>query len=138
MMALGIALLFISILAILYFSRAHERIFLNRKLRHRPDKPLRKSMPFHAVTILCGDRACEAARSCAGIKYLSSEAPTLPLAACRAPTCTCRYEHCDDRREDEERRSFFGSRNGPLGRADNRSQDRRGFKGGSPSDSAQK
>jgi hypothetical protein len=32
------------------------------------------------------------------VRFLSSEAPALPLAGCDARACTCRYRHHEDRR----------------------------------------
>jgi hypothetical protein len=53
---------------------------------------------FHAVTIAPGQRACAAALALRKHRFLSSEAPTLPLKKCDNPRCTCRYEHHGDRR----------------------------------------
>ena len=58
-----------------------------------------ESARFHAVEIRCAGPACEAAQQARGKRYLSSEAPLLPLAGCDRPDrCRCRYEHFDDRR----------------------------------------
>jgi hypothetical protein len=54
--------------------------------------------PFHAVSIAEGPDACDAAKARAGMRYLSREAPRLPLAGCTNPDCRCRYQHHDDRR----------------------------------------
>ena len=54
--------------------------------------------PFHAVSIAPGPEACEAAQVRAGKRFLSREAPRLPLAECGNPECRCRYQHHDDRR----------------------------------------
>src|SRR5690606_23095494 len=124
----GVAIVAIALLAYLYVRRSRQRVETPRKLKLPPIKLSRKNTRYHAVMIVCTDQACEAARSRAGIKYLSAEAPALPLAGCflAAGVCTCRYEHFEDRREDDDRRSIFGSRNGPVGKVDKRSGDRRG------------
>jgi hypothetical protein len=59
---------------------------------------------FHAVTIYFPADACPAVRMFASTKFLAKEAPRLPLENCTAPHCQCRYEHCDDRRTEENRR----------------------------------
>jgi hypothetical protein len=53
---------------------------------------------FHAVTIATGSRACTAARALRDQRFLSRDAPPLPLKDCDCATCGCRYEHYDDRR----------------------------------------
>ena len=62
------------------------------------------SNPYHAVSIMPGQGACKAARKEVESRFLSSEAPVLPLKACDAARCTCRYRHHPDRRSDEPRR----------------------------------
>ncbi len=71
---------------------------------------------------------CEAARELAKSRFLSTDAPFLPLADCDAEHCACVYEHFDDRRTvirrasdtgydyaaqyctDEKRKSLLGGR----------------------------
>jgi hypothetical protein len=50
------------------------------------------------VLIVAPSPACNAALACKGKRYLSSEAPRLPLAGCDASACACKYRHFDDRR----------------------------------------
>lgn len=50
--------------------------------------------------------ACEAATTIRNHRYLSAEAPLLPLTDCAHPTsCRCKYKHWDDRRQQDDRRS---------------------------------
>jgi hypothetical protein len=56
------------------------------------------SNPWHAVAIVPGQRACQAARAGGYTRYLSAEAPPLPLPQCSAQSCTCHYRHYQDRR----------------------------------------
>jgi len=63
---------------------------------------------FHAVTIAPGARPCAQARALAGKRFLSREAPTLPLKDCGSPQCECRYEHHDDRRKGGRRAHDIG------------------------------
>jgi hypothetical protein len=54
--------------------------------------------PYHAVSIVSGSKGCDAAKAQLGRRYLSREAPRLPLADCGNPECRCHYAHHDDRR----------------------------------------
>lgn len=56
------------------------------------------SNPYHAVSIVPGVTCCRAARELRSRRYLSREAPMLPLAGCTASPCQCSYKHFDDRR----------------------------------------
>lgn len=53
---------------------------------------------WHAVGIVATAEACAAARACRDSRFLSLEAPRLPLAGCDASCCDCRYVHFEDRR----------------------------------------
>jgi hypothetical protein len=60
--------------------------------------------PYHAVSILTGRCPCSAALHLSAVRFLSSEAPRLPLENCNAPVCECRYQHHKDRRSSDRRR----------------------------------
>jgi hypothetical protein len=61
------------------------------------DKP--KSSRFHAVSVKPGQPACEVAISGKTRRWLSKEAPMLPLPGCTQPErCRCTYQHHADRR----------------------------------------
>lgn len=64
-----------------------------------------KSTPYHAVSIQPGSEACRAARELKGKRFLSSEAPSLPLANCTLADCQCHFVHHADRRSPRDRRS---------------------------------
>ncbi len=81
-------------------------LFLRTRQRG-PTPPIQKN-PYHCVSIEHGWYACGAAVQVKDIRYLSKEAPTLPLRECNFENCQCRYEHFPDRRV-EERRGLFGS-----------------------------
>jgi hypothetical protein len=61
------------------------------------------SNPWHAVAIVPGQRACQAARAVGKTRYLSAEAPLLPLPQCSTHSCTCHYRHFQDRRRSPRR-----------------------------------
>jgi hypothetical protein len=60
--------------------------------------------PWHAVGVSSGKPCCRASVAARTIRYLSKEAPTLPLYDCTQPkSCTCRYKHYSDRRSGPRR-----------------------------------
>jgi len=78
-----------------------------KKEKSTPDVPEQKQSVYHAVSIKHGTRACAAAQTLAGRRFLSNAAPRLPLPECDAPECSCRFVHHDDRRSGKDRRSPF-------------------------------
>ncbi|MFK8050920.1 MAG: hypothetical protein AB8B81_21010 [Halioglobus sp.] len=69
------------------------------------------SKSYKAVTIGPGPNACEAVLSFDGKRFLSGDAPILPLTDCGSSTCTCKYVHHEDRRDtSEDRRQPFSMR----------------------------
>lgn len=64
---------------------------------------------YRAVSIVCKEGACSAAKEMARTRFLTQAAPVLPLPSCDAAHCQCAYAHHHDRRiEDDERRSVHG------------------------------
>lgn len=63
------------------------------------------SNPWHAVSVIPGRGACESAKQALRVRFLSKEAPRLPLAGCQSRSCQCRYRHHDDRRRSLRRAS---------------------------------
>jgi hypothetical protein len=76
----------------------------------KPDKPVAKKMTqtFHAVSIQPGRNCCYEARALEGQRFLSREAPPLPLKDCSSASCTCRYQHHEDRRRGPRRARDMG------------------------------
>ena len=67
--------------------------------------------PFHAVSIQPTAQGCAAAAAIKGVRFLSEEAPGLPLEECTAATCHCTYaHHVDRRRGNGDRRLVYGIR----------------------------
>ena len=65
--------------------------------------------PYRAVSIAFGGGACDAVQSIGSKRFLVGETPRVPLPACTAATCSCKYKHHDDRRDsDAERRHPAG------------------------------
>ncbi len=63
---------------------------------------------YHAVSVHSPDApesaASYAAQTLRGKRFLSSDAPALPLAGCDSTECNCHYVHYDDRRIGVDRR----------------------------------
>jgi hypothetical protein len=54
---------------------------------------------WHCVSITSSVVCCDAARDLADLRFLSLQAPRLPLDGCKLGTdCRCAYQHHDDRR----------------------------------------
>jgi hypothetical protein len=66
------------------------------------------STAHHAVSIAPGPRCCAQAREQQGQRFLSREAPPLPLQGCSQPNCSCRYIHHEDRRAKPRRARDMG------------------------------
>lgn len=64
----------------------------------------RSKHPWHAVSVVPGAGACERAIALRGKRFLSLEAPPLPLPDCpNRSVCKCVYEHYKDRRSGPRR-----------------------------------
>lgn len=67
---------------------------------------------FHCVELVVPYEAydaCDAAMYQHGKRYLSVEAPMIPLAECDQKNCRCRFKHHDDRRHGQRRDPFSAS-----------------------------
>lgn len=70
----------------------------------RPDSTSRdRRRAFHAVAIRPAANPCSAAKMAYGKRYLSTEAPSIPLPGCDRGSCTCVYVHFEDRRAHQRR-----------------------------------
>jgi hypothetical protein len=70
---------------------------------------MRAPSHWHAVAIKPKGQCCEAVQACRMARFLSSDAPRLPLAECSTShTCTCVYKHHADRRAQPRRQDEKG------------------------------
>jgi hypothetical protein len=76
--------------------------------QQRPTATQAKISPYHAVSVLPGIDACDAAYRFSGQRFLSRQAPRLPLPSCDVATCGCRFKHHKDRRSGPRRNSDVG------------------------------
>ena len=63
-----------------------------------------KASPYQAVSVHCYEGACDRAKKLQGERYLTAEAPVIPLSTCTASRCHCVYRHHEDRRSGEKDR----------------------------------
>lgn len=65
---------------------------------------------FHGVAVRPrGDDCCKAVNALGTERFLSEDAPLLPLAECSDPQrCRCVYEHFDERRDNLRRETDVG------------------------------
>lgn len=83
---------------------------------------------WHAVSVVTKTGGCGASRAIRQQRFLSAEAPRLPLVGCSNPEgCTCAYKHFDDRRVQTRRKEDLdGMRRNVQGRTERRGRgDRR-------------
>lgn len=67
---------------------------------------------FHGVSVRPGLHSCKPVQALTGQRFLSEEAPALPLAGCDQDACQCAYAHHRDRRDGDDRRVGWGSFDG--------------------------
>jgi len=82
-------------------------------MNNRPQAPPMKKPPskWHAVTIVLRESSCAAAALCRNTRFLSGDAPRLPLSQCPHPgDCPCTFRHYEDRRAGPRRSSDLGGR----------------------------
>ena len=62
-------------------------------------RPRHSVSPWHAVSIVATSASCEAVRALKAKRFLSAEAPRLPLIECTScASCPCVYRKYADRR----------------------------------------
>jgi hypothetical protein len=93
-----------------------KKIYAELRLSGRPVQAHRVVNPYHAVGIAPGAASCKAVAGHKGRRYLSAEAPKLPLPACDARSCQCRFVHFEDRRDGDDRRHLMMDARGHLAR----------------------
>lgn len=66
----------------------------------------RVSDNYHCVELRCPDGACDAVKRIGAKRFLSGEAPEIPVPGCDAAKCSCRYVHHEDRRSGDRRNPY--------------------------------
>jgi hypothetical protein len=82
--------------------------FAARKNKQRAELVARHGThkTYHCVEVHKGYPACKAVEDLGTVRFLSDEAPSLPLSGCTEKKCTCAYIHHDDRRDDDRRHPY--------------------------------
>lgn len=93
-MLLALFAIIFSIIA-LYLYKHHK---LKSKDSTLPAAKMANKHKFHCVETHHHDRCCKAVEKLHGKRFLSAEAPMLPVNGCDQAQCHCDYIHHDDRR----------------------------------------
>lgn len=68
-----------------------------------------ESNTYHCVSIENEASCCEQVEAIKGTRFLSKEAPNIPMKDCTQAQCQCYYQHFDDRRQaGNDRRVDYG------------------------------
>ncbi len=84
----------------------------NRKRSNTENESGPQPSPFHCVSITLGAGACQTAKTLKGARFLSAEAPLLPLVSCDASRCNCTFMHHADRRRGDRRNPYSAQSHG--------------------------
>lgn len=117
-------LLAVAVIAALWGYRSNRQ----RSAHSLPAPGVAAQKRYHCVEVRAGTPACEPVLQFGQTRFLSDEAPVLPVQGCSVQQCTCGYVHHDDRREDDDRRHPYGqwANMPPAGSGERRSRrDRR-------------
>jgi hypothetical protein len=116
MKIVAILVLFLAALTVYFKSKSAGKNTTKTPTAGRIAKPgAKKSALAHdggtgypGVAIKLCTNACGAARELQNSRYLSGEAPKLPLPNCSKSDCACKYAHFSDRRDiHEDRRHAY-------------------------------
>ena len=80
--------------------------FMRGRRGSEADKAEAQDEPFHCVAINPGQSACRTSQTLKGLRFLSAEAPLLPLASCDSTRCRCTFTHYSDRRRGDRRNPY--------------------------------
>ena len=111
----AIILLVFVVLALFFKSKSSQKKSKKPAKIARPAKARRAKVTaeknaktYPGVSIKLCAQACDAAKELDKHRFLSGEAPLLPLADCNQLNCACKYTHHKDRRDvNEDRRHAY-------------------------------
>lgn len=87
-------------------SRSNKKSAKNKAGQSKAKATSKKTInPYHCVELKMPHDACKEVQKLYGKRFLSAEAPVLPLPGCDQ-NCRCKFKHHNDRREDDRRDSF--------------------------------
>jgi hypothetical protein len=102
-----ISLLLLLLFLWLFIRRRSNQAATRQARPKRRTTAFKNKTAYHAVSLKFPRDACAAAKALQGERFLSSDAPTLPLADCDAAQCECSFVHHGDRRSGKDRRNVF-------------------------------
>lgn len=79
---------------------------------------------FHAVSVVPGANPRRTAVEVTGVRFLSRQAPQLPLSGCDKAHCGCHYKHHPDRRAGPRRSWDFFTQSPPRNAGEERRKNR--------------
>jgi hypothetical protein len=91
--------------------------YATRQKKYQAAPSVKRDAPsqYHCVEVRLGVPACEPVKRLGRARFLSGEAPRLPVSGCSEQRCACSYIHHDDRRDDERRNPYGQWANLPPG-----------------------
>lgn len=99
----GLYVLILLVVVLIWFLSRRSKTKSKSTNKHSSPATKRKK-DFHAVSIQICPQACAAAKQLRDKRFLSSQAPMLPLSDCNVKDCKCKFVHHQDRRSHEDRR----------------------------------
>jgi len=102
------------------------RVLTRRSGQDETDDSRPAATPFHSVSIIAGAGACQTAKSLRNVRFLSAEAPLLPLISCDASRCNCKFAHYADRRRGDRRNAYSAEYHGYSVHGGEERRERRG------------
>lgn len=113
-MLLGSLITITTISLLIYLVR--HKTDRRRSHTHKKRAQNKQHSQFHCVETHPHGKCCNAVKSLHGTRFLSAEAPNLPVTGCDQAHCHCDYIHHDDRRV-EIRRTELGIQHDMYGQS---------------------
>lgn len=121
-MDIALLIVLIIILATVFIRvRLFPQVVHRRKLtdsEHQPSGQRAGRKPafsYKSVSVVCDVDACAAARNITDKRFLTFEAPVVPLPDCTSGLCSCKYVHHQDRRmQTIDRRALIALSSEPI------------------------
>lgn len=99
-MQIGILITAVLLGMLVFFGLVHPAKNRSRNGRNRERRTgFGAGNAFHAVSIQPEQEGCAVANAVKVQRFLSEDAPGLPLPDCSSPDCHCKYVHYSDRRD---------------------------------------
>lgn len=116
---IALVLIAVALLIALAFWLRHTKKRQNSR-GTRVRNPQRPSDSYQSVEVHAGRDACDAVRRIGDKRFLSGEAPEIPVPGCDAAKCSCSYVHHQDRRRGDRRHRFPNLASAPPAEAGDR------------------